>query len=62
MISHQLCLEHYYIKGRSFQGNFIRKLMHQNSLTEDMWIDPESLYLAINHIGLNRSEPSIHSS
>lgn len=54
MISQQLGLEHYYIKGKGFKGNFILKLMHQNSLTEDMWIDPNSLYLAMNKIGLKR--------
>ena len=54
MISHQLKLDHYYIKGSGFQGAFILKLMHQSALTEDMWIDPEALYLAMNAMEIER--------
>ena len=55
MISHQLQLEHFFIKGKEFKGDFILKLMHQSPLTEDMWIDPGSIYQALHQMGIEQT-------
>ena len=44
MISQQLKLQHYYIKGERFQSYFLRKLMYQTPLTEDILVNINALY------------------
>jgi capsular polysaccharide biosynthesis protein/tetratricopeptide (TPR) repeat protein len=39
VISRQLQLQHYYLVGESVDAPFIRDLMYQNPLLEDIWID-----------------------
>lgn len=43
VISQQLTLRHYYLAGDAFDCDSIRQLMYQNPLTEDIWINPQSL-------------------
>ena len=50
MISQQLKLEHYYVVGENFDSAFLRNLMYQNSLTEDILVNIDSLKLILNYI------------
>ena len=50
MISQQLQLEHYYIVGENFDCVFLRNLMYQNALTEDILVNIDSLKLVLNYI------------
>ncbi len=52
MISQQLKLKHYYLKGESFECYPIRQLMDQNSLTEDILVNLSSLRAALEVAGL----------
>jgi tetratricopeptide (TPR) repeat protein/capsular polysaccharide biosynthesis protein len=52
MISHQLKLKHYYIVGESFDCYPLRQLMYQNSLTEDILVNLDSLTSALQTTGL----------
>ena len=54
MISQQLQLQHYYILGQDFHCHYLLQLMHQNSLTEDIWINIDSLRAALQIAGLHR--------
>ncbi|PSF39492.1 capsular biosynthesis protein [Aphanothece hegewaldii CCALA 016] len=47
VISVELELQHYYIKGKNFDCTPLRKLMYQSSLTEDIWLDIKLLKLAL---------------
>jgi tetratricopeptide (TPR) repeat protein/capsular polysaccharide biosynthesis protein len=52
MISHQLKLKHYYIVGENFDCYPLRQLMYQNSLTEDILVNLNSLTSALQTAGL----------
>ena len=50
MISQYLRLQHYYIVGQSFDCLSLRNLMYQNTLTEDILINIDSLKLVLQHL------------
>ncbi len=52
MISWELKLKHYYVVGQNFDCYPLRQLMYQNSLTEDISIDINSLDEALKAAGL----------
>jgi tetratricopeptide (TPR) repeat protein/capsular polysaccharide biosynthesis protein len=52
MISQQLQIQHYYLVGQSFDCQPLRHLMYQNSLTEDILIDLNSLRLLMRVAGV----------
>ncbi len=56
MVSQSLQLQHYYLMGEKFACYPIRQLMHQTSLTEDIWVDLEALDLAIQAMDLEINE------
>ena len=47
MISQELDLHHYYCLGESFNCHILRNLMYQNSLTEDILVNLNSLELVL---------------
>ncbi len=51
-IGQQLNLEHYYLKGESFDCHPIRQLMYQNSLTEDILVNLNYLKKMMGAINL----------
>ena len=50
MISQHLQLQHYYLVGDNFECLSLRNLMYQNSLTEDIFVNLDSLKLILKHI------------
>ena len=50
MISQKLQLQHYYLIGKSFDCPSLRDLMYQNPLTEDIFVDVDSLKLILHHL------------
>ncbi|MGL5880384.1 MAG: glycosyltransferase family 61 protein, partial [Xenococcaceae cyanobacterium] len=52
MISWELKLKHYYVVGKNFDCYPLRQLMYQNSLTEDISIDIDSLDEALKAAGV----------
>ncbi|AOY84033.1 tetratricopeptide repeat protein [Moorena producens JHB] len=54
MISQQLGLKHYYVKGENFDCKLIRQLIYTSSLTEDILVNLDSLYSVIKITGLNQ--------
>lgn len=52
VISQQLSLHHYYLAGESLSCHIVRELMYQNPLIEDIWINPVTLRLLIEWLGL----------
>ena len=52
VISQQLGLEHYYLKGEEFTCYPIRKLMYQNPLTEDIIVNLNSLEKILKITGI----------
>lgn len=51
MISQHLKLQHYYIVGENFDCLPLRSLMYQNSLTEDVYVNLNSLKTLLDHLG-----------
>ncbi len=43
LISQQLQLEHYYLMGDKFEGDYLRNLMYQSPLTEDIMVNIDAL-------------------
>lgn len=54
MISQHLRLQHYYIVGQSFDCLSLRNLMYQNTLTEDILINIDSLKVVLQHLQQNQ--------
>jgi tetratricopeptide (TPR) repeat protein/capsular polysaccharide biosynthesis protein len=54
IVSQQLGLQHYYVKGHSFECFPLRQLMYQSPLTEDILVDLRSLRFALEVAGLTR--------
>ena len=52
MISQQLQLQHYYALGNSFDCSLLRDVMYQNSLTEDILVNINSLHKILEVAGL----------
>ena len=50
MISQHLMLQHYYLVGENFDCLPLRNLMYQNSLTEDIFVNLDSLQLVLQKI------------
>ncbi|NEP23036.1 tetratricopeptide repeat protein [Moorena sp. SIO3I6] len=61
MISQQLGLKHYYVKGENFDCQPIRKLMYTSSLTEDILVNLDSLYSVMKITGLNQLCSRVHN-
>jgi tetratricopeptide (TPR) repeat protein/capsular polysaccharide biosynthesis protein len=53
MISQQLELKHYYCLGDSFDCPPLRNIMYQNSLTEDIFVNIDSLELVLKAAGVS---------
>jgi tetratricopeptide (TPR) repeat protein/capsular polysaccharide biosynthesis protein len=43
IVSQRLGLQHYYIKGESFECEFVQRLMNPNPLTEDLYVSSETI-------------------
>jgi tetratricopeptide (TPR) repeat protein/capsular polysaccharide biosynthesis protein len=43
IVSQRLGLQHYYIKGESFECEFVQRLMNPNPLTEDLYVSSEAI-------------------
>jgi len=52
VISQALGLEHYAITGDGFSCYPLRSLMYQNSLTEDIWVNRDSLDNMVGQLGI----------
>ena len=52
VISQQVGLEHYYLKGEDFGCAPIRQLMYQNPVTEDIIVNLKSLKKLLTVIGI----------
>jgi len=50
MISQSLLLQHYYLVGENFDCLALRNLMYQNSLTEDIWLNIDSLKTLLKYL------------
>ncbi|MGC9525060.1 MAG: tetratricopeptide repeat protein [Limnospira sp.] len=59
VISQQLGLRHYYIKGEEFDCYPIRQLMYPNPLTEDVLISQTSLEKMMNIAGINKPKTMV---
>lgn len=53
IISQQLELKHYYCLGESFDCPPLRNIMYQNSLTEDIFVNIDSLKLVLRAAGVS---------
>lgn len=62
VISQQLGLHHYYIKGEEFDCYPIRQLMYPNPLTEDILISQTSLVKIIDILGITQSKTMVSFS
>lgn len=52
VMSQQLGLNHYFLKGQAFDCQPLRELMYLNPLTEDLMVDLDALQHSLNHLEL----------
>ncbi|MGF1498254.1 MAG: tetratricopeptide repeat protein [Elainellaceae cyanobacterium] len=52
IVSHHLGLRHACLVGEAFDCDSMRQLMYQTPLTEDIWVNLDSLRAAMDHMGL----------
>ncbi|MBF2048248.1 MAG: DUF563 domain-containing protein [Elainella sp. C42_A2020_010] len=52
VISHQLGLRHWFIKGKEFICSPVHRLMYPSPLMDDIWLDLDALQAALRQIGL----------